>query len=251
MALAKPIDLRTVTAVQLRRFWGQVDKSLGHGPSGECWLWTGGLDKGGYGRTGIGLRANGTQRMVAVHRLSYILANSNVVLGDQDLICHECDTPRCANHNHLWPGTYLENVADRDAKKRTAKGERSGMARFSDAQVLAIRGRVDLSHAEASREFGLSVQHVHDLRAGLSRRNTGGIRSLFHYKKGIMDASNLTDARIVLAIRGRVDLSHAEASREFRVTREYVWKIRSGYIRRDIGGLRSMSNYKGSRTKRP
>ena len=81
------------------RFWRKVLKTE------SCWLWTGHLDKDGYGT----LRVGPTQ--VRAHRFSWELAN-----GPTDLLVrHTCNNPRCVRPDHLVPGTHLENMADRKA----------------------------------------------------------------------------------------------------------------------------------------
>ncbi len=184
MALAKPIDLRIVTDVQRRRFWGRVDKTPGYGPKGECWLWKGGVGSAGYGRLNVGSKTDGTWREVRAHRFSYALAYIDVVFGAQDLVCHECDVCLCVNPPHLWIGTNADNSVDCVTKGRVPRGENCMSTRVTDMQVLAIRERVDLSHSEAGRKFGLSSQHVCVLRQGKYREEIGGIQLMSSYKKG-------------------------------------------------------------------
>jgi hypothetical protein len=54
---------------------------------------------------------------------------------------HRCDNPRCVRPSHLFEGTQLENVVDRHSKGRSGapRGEQSGRARLTDAQVREIR----------------------------------------------------------------------------------------------------------------
>jgi HNH endonuclease len=78
------------------RFWSRIVKD----PSG-CWLFTGSLQQGGYGRTTI----DGKQ--ITTHRFSWIIANGPIPPGL--VVCHKCNTPPCCNPAHLFLGTTLQN----------------------------------------------------------------------------------------------------------------------------------------------
>ncbi len=197
--------------------------------------------KKGYGVVYVGSGDDGSYRSVRAHRLSYVLTNRDV-LGGQVLVCHKCDVRRCVNPDHLFVGTNEDNVADCLAKGRTARGKANGMMRITDAKVLEIRRRVDLSHVKAGQEFGLSDGYVRRLRAGIFRREVGGLRVLSSYEKGIREIE-IHPVDVILAIRRRTDLCQSEASREFGVSCGYVRKVRSGKVRRAVGGIRPLSEY--------
>lgn len=82
--------------------------------SGSCWLWTGYLDKDGYGRIDRG------RGVLFAHRLFYEYYKGQISKGLQiDHTCHNKDTNcaggvscrhrRCVNPEHLDSVTYLEN----------------------------------------------------------------------------------------------------------------------------------------------
>lgn len=91
------------------RFWPRVEKSAG------CWLWTGLVDKDGYGR----IRVNG--RQTRTHRLSYEMHFETI--PDGMAVCHRCDTPACVRPDHLFLGTAGDNNEDRRRKGRSASGD--------------------------------------------------------------------------------------------------------------------------------
>lgn len=98
--------------------------------SGACWIWTAGVDKDGYGKFTLTLpRIGGKQQQVSVraHRIAYLLTVGPLA-GDQ-LVRHSCDTPACCNPKHLEPGSQVDNVADRVARGRSARGESHGRYR--------------------------------------------------------------------------------------------------------------------------
>lgn len=77
-----------------------------------CWLWTGPVDKDGYGVYG-GLRA---------HRFAYMMIKGSIEPGL--LACHTCDIPGCVNPDHIFLGTQAENLADQRKKGRKPGGPR-------------------------------------------------------------------------------------------------------------------------------
>lgn len=96
---------------QIKRFWMLVKKTDG------CWIWIGRKDKDGYGRLMI------AGKLVRAHRAVWAFVNGPIPDGLQ--VLHDCpdgDNPACCNPVHLWLGTNADNMADRDAKGRQAKG---------------------------------------------------------------------------------------------------------------------------------
>ncbi len=138
------------------RFWAKVNKTDG------CWLWTSCITKHrvAYGRfwaAGKTLRA---------HRLSWQLTHGEIPV---DLcVLHRCDEPLCVNPAHLFLGTMKENIADRDQKGRTARGERNGWAKNTTADVLEVRRllAMGLTQQQIVLETGLSVNVVHNIKSG-------------------------------------------------------------------------------------
>lgn len=107
------------TPKQIALFWKKVDQSAG--PDG-CWPWIGtiytGTKTGGYG-----IVKRDRRRMVA-HRHAYELTRGR--LPDGLFACHTCDNRACCNPRHLFPGTQLDNMRDKVAKGRQAKGDTHG-----------------------------------------------------------------------------------------------------------------------------
>ena len=109
MTRSIPEDILTKEVRQ--RFWSKVKK----GP--DCWEWQAGREWDGYGIFSI------SHVSYRAHRLSWIMTNGGT--GGL-LVLHKCDNPSCVRPDHLWLGTVADNNADRDAKGRTARGDRHG-----------------------------------------------------------------------------------------------------------------------------
>lgn len=92
------------------QFWLKVQKT------DTCWLWIGHKDQQGYGKTSI------RGKRILAHRYSYELHYEAIPSGLY--VCHKCDVPNCIRPDHLFLGTNLENLADKFAKNRQAKGEK-------------------------------------------------------------------------------------------------------------------------------
>lgn len=137
----------------LSRFWAKVNK---RGPE-ECWLWEGSTNDNGYGRLWV------VDRLVHAHRISYALDRGH---EPTDCVLHRCDNPLCVNPAHLFGGTQADNMADKLAKGRGARGERNGGAKLTTAQALDIRWRA--LHGERgvdlAAEFGISKTTVSKIK---------------------------------------------------------------------------------------
>ena len=76
----------------------------------ECWPWKGALGSHGYGRVNFqGVHMTASRAVFsAVHGR----------VPDGLLVCHKCDNPPCVNPEHLFVGTYQDNVTDMMQKGR-------------------------------------------------------------------------------------------------------------------------------------
>lgn len=79
-------------------------------PNTGCWLWLGKLDRKGYAK----VWRDGKE--VVASRASYETFNGPLPDGANAL--HACDNPPCINPAHLFPGSNMDNIADRMRKGR-------------------------------------------------------------------------------------------------------------------------------------
>jgi hypothetical protein len=160
------------------RFWSKVDI---RGPD-DCWEWCA-ARRHRYGVFSY------LGRPVLSHRLSWELTNGPIPAGLH--VCHKCDNPPCVNPAHLFPGTPHDNMQDAARKGRNgkhtrpdriargdehparlrpeclARGERSGNAKLTVSQVLAIRAS-DMSQRALARAYGVTRGNIR----AIIRRNT-------------------------------------------------------------------------------
>jgi hypothetical protein len=145
-----------------QRFWDKVDKTPGHGPDGDCWVWIGATNDQGYGK----LTANGS-RAYRAHRYSYELANGSLEQGMCAL--HRCDVRRCVNPAHLFKGTRAVNNKDAAQKGRTRNGNRKG-----SAHPQAVLNENIVERIWALRRLGLSVRVI-AVELGQKRTTIGNV----------------------------------------------------------------------------
>lgn len=129
------------------RFWSKVDR---RGPD-ECWPWTAATD--GHGRGQI--KVDG--RPVKAPRVALELCLGRPLVGQA---LHTCDNPACCNPSHLFEGTNLDNIRDRQAK-----GRRHGAQKLTLADALEIRRRAADGEGPVAlgRAFGVDKNAIRDV----------------------------------------------------------------------------------------
>jgi hypothetical protein len=132
-----------------RRFWAKVERT---GGPDACWPWTASTTNGsGY--------------------IRIVLWEMTTGIDPGELhVLHRCDNPPCCNPKHLVLGTHAENMADRDAKGRMARGAGQPRAKLTEADVIEIRRSDDMQKDIADR-FGVSAATISRIRAGLEWRH--------------------------------------------------------------------------------
>ena len=116
----------------VKNFWKNVEKTH------SCWLWKRCLEPDGYGRMYIE-RINGKDVRSPVHRVSYEINKGKIPKGL--LVLHKCDVRNCVNPKHLFLGTQLDNMRDRNAKGRANRsvGEQLPQSKLDNKKVNKIR----------------------------------------------------------------------------------------------------------------
>jgi hypothetical protein len=107
--------------------------------------------------------------MVRAHVVSYELHHGN---RNGLYVLHSCDVRCCVNPDHLRLGTQLENVKDREDRKRGAshEGALNGRAKVTEDIVRAIR--VDPRWPRfIAAEYGLPVSTVQKIRQRFTWRH--------------------------------------------------------------------------------
>jgi hypothetical protein len=114
------------------RFWLRVEKSEG------CWPWTGRRKQDDqYGMVYLPGGTKTKHKLASAHRVSWELHNGPIPPGLH--VLHRCDNPPCVRPDHLFLGTNADNLADRNAKGRQARGERQASAKLTPEAVRHIR----------------------------------------------------------------------------------------------------------------
>lgn len=93
-----------IDEIQKALFWSKVEITK------YCWIWKASKNNKGYGC----FEFNNKQRLS--HRLSFEIINGKI--PKNKIICHKCDNPLCVNPDHLFHGSYQENMTDMQLKCR-------------------------------------------------------------------------------------------------------------------------------------
>lgn len=155
--------LPPLSAKDIERFWKYVDKTPGQGPQGECWEWTGLMDKDRYGK--FSSTPNKEKASLRATRVAYFIQHG----ADPAplYVLHECDWPPCCRGEHLKAGTNQDNMNDRAERGRQPRGDQHWHARHPEIVVNYARG----SKRPEAKLTDEKVREIFQLRAlGISYR---------------------------------------------------------------------------------
>ena len=139
-----------------------------------CWEWTAST-RSGYGAFKL------SHRIISAHRLSY-----RIFYGEdagQMLVCHKCDNKRCINPEHLFLGTYSDNLKDSYDKgirpiqdlESFKKGHIPAHRLLTDSDALKVKNTILNRGAKTlrqiSEEIGVPYQTIRDISSGRSYIN--------------------------------------------------------------------------------
>jgi hypothetical protein len=130
------------------RFWSKVSIK----DPEKCWEWTAALKDNGYGY----FRISKELGMISAHKAAYIITNGTVPEGMY--VCHRCDNRKCANPNHLWLGSAVENQRDMASKGRNVSPAKV----LSDEDKAAICGLrlAGVERGALSERFSVTKNHI-------------------------------------------------------------------------------------------
>lgn len=142
----------------------RFDRFTQRQPNG-CLLWLRPVSGNPYGMMSI---ASGVSR--GPHHVSWFLATGRW----PERLRHMCDTPMCCEFEHLLEGSQQENMADKVARGRQAKGEGHGMTKVSDADVVEMRKlrAAGWKLSELSERFNTCQSNVSIICRGETRAPT-------------------------------------------------------------------------------
>lgn len=139
---------------RIAAFWSKVNRT--DNPD-ECWEWTACRLPTGYGL----LSWMGTTHRS--NRIAWLITYGDIPDGLH--VLHSCDNRACCNPNHLFLGTNLDNVHDRETKGRhhDCSGQNNSRAKFSQSQVDEIRQRYASQKTSLrllGREYGVAFTTI-------------------------------------------------------------------------------------------
>lgn len=158
------------------RFLAKVEK-LPDAPG--CWLWTGGLISSGYGSF------HSARSPQVAHRFSYRTWRGPIPGGL--LVLHKCDVRSCVNPEHLFLGTYTDNMVDMVRKGRShhqrrplvlkyahpgvgRAGSHNGGSKLAEGDIPTIRSlaREGLTQVAIGERYGVHDTTICNIPTGKS-----------------------------------------------------------------------------------
>jgi len=120
-----------------------------------CWEWQASRNNCGYG-------IFWDNKIHLAHRWIFQYIQKN--LQTNDIICHNCDNPKCVNPKHLWQGNHSSNAIDSVVKKRHRT------VKLNKKQILDIRAS-NQSGKKLAKLYAVTQSTICDIRKRRSWRH--------------------------------------------------------------------------------
>lgn len=148
----------------------RFNNKVNQGQPGQCWLWGGAPNSTGYGT----IRQPGRfGKTVLAHRLAYEISFG--VVPEGMCVCHRCDVPLCVNPGHLFLGSNLDNIRDRDrkgrCKARGLPGEGCGHHKLKEWQVIKVL-KDSRTHQTIADAYHMSRTAITNIKLGRTWKPT-------------------------------------------------------------------------------
>ena len=134
----------------------------------KCLLWTAWI-RTAFGHGGFTFHGQAE----LAHRVAWILEFG--AIPDEMCALHRCDNPPCVNVEHLFLGTQIDNIKDRDSKGRGVQvcGENHGNAKMTWEKVALLRERYSqgIGCPTLAKDFGIDGSTAWDIAMGHTWKN--------------------------------------------------------------------------------
>lgn len=198
-------------------FWQNIQKT------DTCWLWTGTIDRNGYGI----LHSRKLDGSKMAHRFSYELRYGPI--PDGLYVCHNCpiqDTRNCCNPEHLFLGDQAANIADAVQKGRMRHGTQHHSSKLDSDRIELIFELYEAGDSHRTIAKKLGVTHM---TIGRVLRN----QSWQHISKPdvvLRDGVSILNDSKVIEILNRLKLGERQSSlaREMEVNPSTIHSIVRG-----------------------
>lgn len=153
-----------------------------------CWEWPGSRIQSGYGSVRV-VRPDGSATTVGAQRLMWEYTYGDIPEGL--VVCHKCDNPPCVRPDHLFIGTYADNIQDAQRKGRLpyakprilkgiARGETQYCAKLTEGAVREICRRYaegNCTQRQLADEYGVHFTTVHRVVTGQAWRHVASLKN--------------------------------------------------------------------------
>jgi HNH endonuclease len=121
-----------------------------------CHEWTGCLMPNGYGQ----IHQDG--KTAYAHRVAWEISYGST---NGLFVLHKCDNRKCVNPEHLFLGTFDQNMTDMVEKSRQAHGEKNHHAKLNKKKILEIRSILG-TNREIAEKYMVSASLISMIRSG-------------------------------------------------------------------------------------